>query len=153
MQATAPVGMEFSTVTVIVSPLRLWLVECGFALFDFGLAPRPNDLMLYRTTSPAIAKRMMANSFKHGFPDGQGGEVRVTLQQFKVTPANKQLNQVRLVVSDTGVGLPADFELQRSPSLGLQLVSDLAAQLGGELQISPGPGVAFSVIFSITNSK
>jgi PAS domain S-box-containing protein len=100
-----------------------------------------------------LVNELIANSFKHGFPDGQSGEVRVSLQPVEATPTHQPLKQVRLVVSDTGVGLPADFELHRSTSLGLLLVSDLAAQLGGKLQIGLRPGTVFSVVFSIANSK
>jgi signal transduction histidine kinase len=56
-----------------------------------------------------------------------------------------------LRVSDTGVGLPADFEERRKTSLGLQLVSDLTKQLGGSLTIEspPGQGAVFTVIFKV----
>ena len=53
--------------------------------------------------------------------------------------------QIRLRVSDTGVGLPADFASRRHLSLGLQLVEDLARQIGGQLEI--GDGALFSVTF------
>jgi two-component sensor histidine kinase len=52
-------------------------------------------------------------------------------------------------VSDTGVGLPADFEARRSDSLGLQLISDLAGQLGGTLEIGPGPAAVFTITFPV----
>jgi hypothetical protein len=48
--------------------------------------------------------------------------------------------QVRLRVSDTGVGLPADFESRQGKSLGLKLVSNLVQQIGGQLEIGSGPG-------------
>lgn len=56
-----------------------------------------------------------------------------------------------LEVSDTGVGLSPDFEDRRSISLGLQLVEDLSAQLGGTLAISsvPGQGTRFTVVFMV----
>ncbi|MFY8044496.1 MAG: hypothetical protein ACOVOD_16375, partial [Rhodoferax sp.] len=47
----------------------------------------------------------------------------------------------------TGVGLPQDFDQRRKESLGLQLVEDLSTQLGGELDVGPGPGSQFSVEF------
>jgi two-component sensor histidine kinase len=56
--------------------------------------------------------------------------------------------QWRLRVSDNGVGLPDDFEIRRSQRLGLQLVSDLAKQLGGTLEIGPAPAAAFTITFS-----
>lgn len=46
--------------------------------------------------------------------------------------------QIRLEVSDTGVGLAADFETQRRNALGPLLVTDLARQLRGELEIGQG---------------
>ena len=56
-----------------------------------------------------------------------------------------------LGVSDTGVGLPPDFEDKRKASLGLQLVTDLSHQLGGTLEIDsvPGAGARFSVVFTV----
>jgi len=51
-------------------------------------------------------------------------------------------------VRDTGIGLPAHFELERAPSLGLQLVSDLARQLRATLRIgTTGPGASFTLTF------
>ena len=47
-------------------------------------------------------------------------------------------------------GLPTDFEARRAHSLGLQLVIDLARQIGGRLEIGPGPGAGFTMIFAPT---
>jgi two-component sensor histidine kinase len=58
---------------------------------------------------------------------------------------------IRLRVSDTGVGLPPDFEEKRTTSLGLQLVFDLLKQLKARLRISggPGKGAVFEVTFAL----
>lgn len=85
-----------------------------------------------------IVNELVTNSLKHGFAAAQRGEVCVSLQ-----PAGD--DAVRLVVSDTGAGLPADFDPDKTDSLGLRLVSDLARQLGGELTIGAGP--SFAVTF------
>jgi PAS domain S-box-containing protein len=85
-----------------------------------------------------IVNELVSNALKHGFPEARAGEVRVELRQ---TPPDRLL----LRVSDDGVGLAADFEQRRSKSLGLQLVSDLARQLRGRLEV--GPGTAFTVNF------
>jgi PAS domain S-box-containing protein len=89
-----------------------------------------------------IANELISNSFKHGFPAGRAGEIRIELQPVAGGP------QVRLAVSDTGVGLPADFELKRMQSLGMQLVSDLVRQLDATLEIGPGPGADFRIVFT-----
>jgi PAS domain S-box-containing protein len=95
-----------------------------------------------------LLNELVSNCLKHGFKDGRAGEVRVVLE-----PANPETVQEdalwRLRVSDTGVGLPPDFEEKRQTSLGLQLVGDLSQQVKGKLQIEsqPGAGAEFEVIF------
>lgn len=94
-----------------------------------------------------IANELASNSLKHGFPEGQTGEVRIRLRSEEVGEAE----QLRLTVSDTGIGLPPNFDPNHKRSLGLQLVSDLARQLQGHLQIGPGPGAIFEV--TILNNR
>ncbi len=88
-----------------------------------------------------IVNEMLTNSLKHGFAEGQDGEVRLVLRP-------EADEHVHLEVSDSGVGLPADFEARRGRSLGMQLITDLARQLGGRLDIGAGPGAHFVVVFS-----
>jgi len=87
-----------------------------------------------------IVNEMLTNSLKHGFTEGRNGTVRVAVRLVAE-------GQVQLEVSDDGAGLPPDFESRRSRSLGLQLISDLARQLGGHLDIGSGPGAVFGVTF------
>jgi PAS domain S-box-containing protein len=91
-----------------------------------------------------MISEMISNCLKHGFPDGRQGEIDISLQLF----GEGEANQWRLKVSDTGVGLAADFETKRQKSLGLQLVDDLSKQMGGTLHIGNGPEAVFSVNFT-----
>ena len=88
-----------------------------------------------------LVNELISNSLKHGFADGRGGQIEVALQVLGGGAA------LQLCVSDDGAGLPADFEARRGQSLGLQLVADLAQQLGGRLDIGPVPAAVFSVTF------
>ncbi|NDP39713.1 MAG: PAS domain S-box protein [Rhodoferax sp.] len=94
-----------------------------------------------------LVNELLSNCLKHGFPEGRGGDIRIELRA--LGPGDQWL----LRVSDTGVGLAADFESRRSQSLGLQLVGDLARQIDGTLQIEPGPGAAFAVTFEIHRAE
>ncbi|MBK9442400.1 MAG: PAS domain S-box protein [Comamonadaceae bacterium] len=91
-----------------------------------------------------LANELITNALKHGFPGEHSGGVRV-----EFCPVDA-LSRWCLTISDSGVGLPDDFESKRQASLGLQLASGLANQLGGELCV--GPGARFSVSFSIAKS-
>ena len=104
-------------------------------------------------TCGLLVNELVSNSLKHGFVDGRSGQVLVELQ-----PAGAEVDQGDaaswcLRVSDTGVGLPPDFEQTKLSSLGMQLVSDLSKQLGGTLRISSPlqaeAGVEFSVVFEV----
>ena len=84
-----------------------------------------------------IVNELMTNSLKHAFPAGRAGEIRVNLRR-------EEPGTIRLQVSDTGSGLPKDFGSGPRTSLGLTLVSDLARQLKGALEIA---GSSFTVTF------
>ncbi|MFZ1548177.1 MAG: sensor histidine kinase [Candidatus Nitrotoga sp.] len=89
-----------------------------------------------------LVNELISNCLKHGFPDGRTGEIRIELH-----PIHGD-SQWQLRVSDTGVGLPNDFEFKKSHSIGMQLVSDLAKQLGGSLETGLGTAAIFTTKFT-----
>ncbi len=84
-----------------------------------------------------LLNELVSNSLKHGFPGGAHGEVRV-----EIAPPHSGII-VRVV--DTGVGMAQDFDGERSNTLGLRLVRLLARQLGGTVELVPGPGTTFEL--------
>jgi two-component sensor histidine kinase len=52
---------------------------------------------------------------------------------------------VAFTVSDDGAGLPADFDLEKTASLGLKLVHGMVGQLGGEISLGDPPGVTWII--------
>jgi two-component sensor histidine kinase len=88
-----------------------------------------------------ILNELIGNALKHGFTDGRSGTVRVRFERLHG-------RELRLTVSNDGVELPSGFETQSSPSLGLHLVSTLAGQLGGLLQVQRRPGTSFQLNFA-----
>lgn len=86
-----------------------------------------------------VVNELVTNAFKHAFPAGRSGEVLIELHARDA--------DIELVVSDNGVGLPADFSLETTKSVGLQLVPLLAEQLNGRFSHGSGPGASFSVCF------
>ena len=86
-----------------------------------------------------VVTELVTNAFKHAFPAGRKGEVRIELQALD--------DELELVVADNGAGLPDAFDLANVTSLGLQLVPLLADQLGGRFTVEGGPGARFSLRF------
>jgi PAS domain S-box-containing protein len=93
-----------------------------------------------------IVNELTINSLKHAFAAKGVGEVRISLS---AEPGG----ELKLCISDNGAGLPADFDLAKTDSLGLRLVSDLTRQLQGRLIIGPGPGATFILIFNPVRSS
>ncbi|WP_018260767.1 sensor histidine kinase [Methylobacterium sp. WSM2598] len=86
-----------------------------------------------------IVAETVTNAVKHAFPDERSGQVAITLDR-----AGDDLD---LAIRDDGVGLPPGFDPETSRSLGLRIVRSLARQLGGEVEITSGPGVTTRVRF------
>lgn len=90
-----------------------------------------------------IINELVSNSLKYGFPNQQKGQICITFLQH-------DNGTLYLKVSDDGVGLPPNFDLEEIQSLGLQLVVNLTEQLGGKLEIDSTNGTSFAITF-VTN--
>ena len=101
------------------------------------------------TAAGLVLNELISNCLKHGFPNGQSGEIYVELKPV-MNAGQLTGDKWCLLVSDTGAGLPADFEERRKTSLGLQLADDLSSQLGGALSIDSlsDSGARFSITFT-----
>lgn len=88
-----------------------------------------------------IINELVSNALKHAFPDGREGRISVRFSRMED-------GRYQLVVEDDGVGLPDVSDIRKHRSLGMQLVTVLAEQLGADLVISPGPGATFTLTFS-----
>jgi two-component sensor histidine kinase len=84
-----------------------------------------------------IINELVSNAFKYAFPEARSGTIRVRVEP-AVGPGDA--GEVRLSVADDGVGLGAPVDPRTGTSLGLRLVNDLTAQLGGTIAFSSPPG-------------
>lgn len=89
-----------------------------------------------------IVNELVTNVFKHAFPGGRRGGIWVAL-------ACGEDDQVDLSVSDDGIGLPPDLDVENAATLGLQLVCLLADQLGGNVRIERTAPTRFRLRFPI----
>ncbi|MEX2632855.1 MAG: PAS domain S-box protein [Balneolales bacterium] len=70
-----------------------------------------------------IINEIITNILKHAFLGRNAGAIEITLLE------HKKKNQIKLIIKDNGVGLPDDFSIADSSSLGLNLIYDLSDQL------------------------
>jgi len=89
-----------------------------------------------------VVSELISNALKHGFPNNIEGQITIDLTHH--TDA-----AVMLSVADNGIGIPEDFDITQTPTLGLQLVSMLADQLGGELSIQHSDPTRFAIQFPL----
>ena len=104
---------------------------------QFGMLPSS-----VATPLSMVITELLQNALQHGFGTsaprgndngGEGGLIEVL--------AARAPEQLTVTVSDSGAGLPPDFDLENTASLGLQIVRTLVvAELGGRLSITPRPG-------------
>ena len=90
-----------------------------------------------------ILNELLTNSVKYAFRDFNSENKKKKIIEIKL---KKESGQLLFEVSDNGVGLPKDFDIQKSESLGLKLVSNLAQQVQGELKIRTDLGTAFTIL-------
>lgn len=90
-----------------------------------------------------IINELVSNAFKHAFPSRSAGEILVEL---RVAPGGRLL----LRVSDNGIGLGPEVDPQRTETLGLLLVRNLAGQLDGRFSVSSDQGAVFEIEFPAT---
>ncbi|MBO0733325.1 MAG: GAF domain-containing protein [Methylocapsa sp.] len=73
-----------------------------------------------------IAIELVTNAAKYAYPGDAKGTIRVILEK-------QEPDLLSLKVIDEGVGLPQDFELEKTPGLGMRIVMALAQSLNAKL--------------------
>jgi len=86
-----------------------------------------------------IVNELITNSIKHAFKGRDNGTLKITFQKID--------DELILKVSDDGVGLGPDVDIDSSKTLGLKLVKNLAIQLDADLEIGRDKGTSFTFKF------
>jgi PAS domain S-box-containing protein len=86
-----------------------------------------------------IITELVSNALKYAFPNHAQGIIKVYMES--------KDGKTRLMVSDNGVGLPAEIDIRHPETLGLELVGILSHQLRAELEVIRQPGATFTIVF------
>ena len=97
-----------------------------------------------------ILSELVLNSYKHAFPDSaEGGEFAPGSILVQLTSEG---DEARLVVQDDGIGLSREKWGSSQESLGMQLVTSLVDQIGGNIDLTDGPGTKWVIRFPIARA-
>jgi two-component sensor histidine kinase len=87
-----------------------------------------------------IVNELVSNSLKYAFPANRQGEIQVEFYA-------KSDDSLALIVRDNGTGIPKEFDIETTHSLGLTLVQGLVEQLEGAIELDRTQGTEFKITF------
>ncbi len=92
-----------------------------------------------------ILNELITNAFKYAFPDDRAGSIRIRL-------APEPGGCFSVSVTDDGIGLPEDFSVRTTQSMGSQIVGILVDQIEAKLHCSTDRGACFRIVFNVENA-
>lgn len=104
----------------MVSPeLKL---ETSFSMEEINISSKKaNDIAL-------VVNELLQNALEHGFENAKEGKLDVSFKEFA--------NEYVLEIKDNGQGLPKDFDLRKTKSLGLKIINTMVvADLKGTFEL------------------
>lgn len=86
-----------------------------------------------------IINEFLTNSMKYAFPNGSKGMVNIEMKEHK--------NTIELNLSDSGQGLPKEFDIETTTSFGIRIIKLLTEQIKGTFQLESTNGVSYQISF------
>jgi two-component sensor histidine kinase len=93
-----------------------------------------------------IINELITNAYKYAFPGEMSGTIWV-----KLLPDTT--DKYCIVICDDGIGLPQDFTMNTTNSMGSQIVGILVEQIEATLEVTSDRGACFRIIFSTAQEK
>ena len=91
-----------------------------------------------------IINELVSNALKYAFVGNRRGEIEVKFYQ-------ESESTLTLLIRDNGIGLPENFDSNKTKTLGITLIQGLVKQLRAKLEINSHHGTQFKITF--TNSR
>jgi len=89
-----------------------------------------------------VVNEILSNAYKHAFKGRKEGKIEISVLV--------ENDEIRIIVRDDGIGIPADFDVNRSNSLGIKLIRTLVQhQLKGSIMINSQKGTEIIVKFPL----
>jgi len=91
----------------------------------------------YSVNIGLIVNELITNSIKHAFNDTSAGKIKIIVKELG--------GSLKLLVEDNGKGIPPDFKIEESNSIGLMLVESLVEQMNGTLEFTGSSGTTIKI--------
>jgi two-component sensor histidine kinase len=88
-----------------------------------------------------ILNETVTNALKYAFPDNQTGKIIILVKRTGT--------HIEMQIKDNGIGLPTDFIISSTNTLGITLLKGLTAQLKGTYSIQNDNGLTINLKFPI----
>lgn len=88
-----------------------------------------------------ILNEAISNAIKYAFPSNHNGLITISMQE-------TYEDHFLLTIADNGVGLPHDFDLNKSNTLGMSLMKGLSKQLNGSFDLHNVNGLTIHIAFA-----
>lgn len=139
-------AVSLGSVLETLIPILMQSYRSTNQLLDYTIDSEDVDIPLNQAIPCGlIVNELITNVIKHAFPGDLEGAVQVQLRRHQ--------NQVSLSVTDNGVGIPESLNIEKSDTLGMQLVALLSDQLGASLDIHHRNPTRFTLTFEIEASN
>lgn len=89
-----------------------------------------------------LATEIITNSYKHAFKGRKDGKITISLKKEKN-------GNYFFSVKDNGIGLPDNYKLGDSNSLGLKLIQTLSRQIGATIKTNHIDGTGYTLLFDL----
>jgi len=86
-----------------------------------------------------IVNEFVTNSYKYAFPNGENGVITINF--------NEGPNDYHLRLSDTGKGLPPDFDIDNLDSFGMETIKLLTQEYKGSFKLDGTQGLKMDITF------
>jgi PAS domain S-box-containing protein len=92
----------------------------------------------------SIINELLMNSLKHAFTDGQDGHIDISAKRI-----DGPTSGIELIYKDNGKGMPPDFDINKSETLGFTIITSFVDQLHGQMSFSGNGGAEFKFSLNI----
>ncbi|SEN59815.1 Two-component sensor histidine kinase, contains HisKA and HATPase domains [Mucilaginibacter gossypiicola] len=136
-------NVAYIDIAIYISELVNYLADC-YEAHDRGIRFEQQIEPVKMDVAQAIPVGLMlneaiTNAIKYAFPNKRG--------YINISLGTLDDNNIMLNIADDGIGLPQDFDIKETSSLGMEMMKALSKQLDGNFKMENNDGVVITLIF------